>query len=97
MARRCARACPRTAWKVALPYSSGVRAWCAGSSSANVWINGPNFHDLKDECDPIIGTQDGTLEYKIPNRPVRRLLKGLPAFTTVRGGAYFILCPESVP
>jgi len=57
----------------------------------NVWINDPNFHELGNERDPIIGTQDGTLEFKIPKRPIRRRITGLPAFTTVRGGAYFFL------
>ena len=37
------------------------------------------------------GNQDGTLEFKIPKRPIRKTIKGLPAFTTVRGGAYFFL------
>ncbi|HEY5721337.1 MAG TPA: peroxidase [Allosphingosinicella sp.] len=57
----------------------------------NVWINDRNFHELGNERDPIIGNQDGTLEYKIPNRPIRKKITGLPAFTTVRGGAYFFL------
>ncbi len=57
----------------------------------NVWVNDRSFHELGNERDPIIGTQDGTLEYKIPKRPVRRKITGLPAFTTVRGGAYFFL------
>jgi Dyp-type peroxidase family len=57
----------------------------------NVWINDRNFHELGNEHDPICGTQDGTLEYKIPKRPIRRCLKGLPAFTTLTGGAYFFL------
>ena len=57
----------------------------------NVWINDRNFHELGNECDPICGTQDGTLEYKIPKRPIRKVLKGLPAFTTLTGGAYFFL------
>ena len=35
----------------------------------NVWINDRNFNDLGNERDPIIGTQDGTLEYKIPQAP----------------------------
>jgi hypothetical protein len=38
-----------------------------------------------------MGNQDGTLEYKIPKRPIRKRIVGLPAFTTVRGGAYFFL------
>ena len=57
----------------------------------NVWTNDKNFHELGNERDPIIGDQDGTLEYKIPKRPIRKVIKGLPAFTTVRGGAYFFL------
>ena len=57
----------------------------------NVWVNDRNFHELGNERDPIIGNQDGTLEFKIPKRPIRKTIKGLPAFTTVRGGAYFFL------
>jgi Dyp-type peroxidase family len=57
----------------------------------NVWINDRNFNELGDERDPIIGNQDGTLEFKIPKRPIRKKIVGLPAFTTVRGGAYFFL------
>lgn len=57
----------------------------------NVWINDKAFHELGNERDPIIGTQDGTLEYTIPNRPIRKVFKGLPAFTTLNGGAYFFL------
>ncbi len=57
----------------------------------NVWINDKNFHELGNERDPIIGTQDGTLEFKIPKRPIKQRITGLPAFTTVRGGAYFFL------
>ena len=57
----------------------------------NVWVNDRNFHELGNERDPICGTQDGSLEYKIPKRPIRRKITGLPAFTTVRGGAYFFL------
>jgi Dyp-type peroxidase family len=57
----------------------------------NVWANDRNFHELGNERDPIIGNQDGTLEYKIPKRPMRKRIVGLPAFTTLRGGAYFFL------
>jgi Dyp-type peroxidase family len=56
-----------------------------------VWANDKNFHELGNERDPIIGSQDGTLEFKIPKRPIRKKITGLPAFTTVRGGAYFFL------
>ena len=27
----------------------------------------------------------------MPKRPIRKTIRGLPAFTTVRGGAYFFL------
>jgi Dyp-type peroxidase family len=57
----------------------------------NVWANDRNFHELANERDPIIGRQDGTFEFKIPKRPIRKKITGLPAFTTVRGGAYFFL------
>jgi deferrochelatase/peroxidase EfeB len=57
----------------------------------NVWINDRNFNELGNERDPIIGNQDGTLEFKIPKRPIRKTIRGLPAFTTMRGGAYFFL------
>jgi Dyp-type peroxidase family len=57
----------------------------------NVWINDKNFHELGNERDPIIGNQDATLEFKIPKRPIRKRITGLPAFTTVKGGAYFFL------
>ena len=50
----------------------------------NVWVNDRNFHELGNERDPIIGNQDGTLEFKIPKRPIRKRIKGLPAFTTVQ-------------
>jgi Dyp-type peroxidase family len=57
----------------------------------NVWVNDPKFKDLGNEVDPIVGTQDGTFDLTIPKRPVRKRIKGLPAFTTIRGGAYFFL------
>jgi Dyp-type peroxidase family len=57
----------------------------------NVWINDPNFHELGNERDPLIGNQDGTFDMTIPKRPIRRRITGLPAFTTLLGGAYFFL------
>jgi deferrochelatase/peroxidase EfeB len=57
----------------------------------NVWINDPKFNELGNERDPIIGDQDGTLDFTIPTRPIRRKITGLPAFTTMRAGAYFFL------
>jgi Dyp-type peroxidase family len=57
----------------------------------NVWINDKFFHELGNEHDPICGTQDGTLDFTVPTRPIRKVHKGLPAFTTLTGGAYFFL------
>ncbi|MEV6432644.1 peroxidase [Nocardia sp. NPDC051463] len=57
----------------------------------NVWINDKTFHELGNEHDPICGTQDGALDFTIPKRPIRKVLQGLPAFTTLTGGAYFFL------
>jgi Dyp-type peroxidase family len=57
----------------------------------NVWANDKNFHELGNERDPFIGNQDGTLEFTLPRRPIRKKIAGLPAFTSVRGGAYFFL------
>jgi Dyp-type peroxidase family len=57
----------------------------------NVWANDPEFHELGNERDPLFGTQDGTYDFTIPHRPIRKKIKGLPSFTTVKGGAYFFL------
>jgi len=57
----------------------------------NVWVNDPEFQELGNERDPFIGTQDGSFDYTIPKRPIKRKIVGLPAFTTLRGGAYFFL------
>lgn len=57
----------------------------------NVWVNDPEFHELGNERDPFVGTQDGTYDITIPKRPIRKKIKGLLAFTTIRGGAYFFL------
>jgi Dyp-type peroxidase family len=57
----------------------------------NVWANDRSFHELGNERDPFVGSHDGSFDMTIPKRPIRKKIKGLPAFTTVRGGAYFFL------
>ena len=57
----------------------------------NVWANDPNFHELGNERDPVFGTQDGSYDLTIPKRPIKKKIRGIPAFTTIRGGAYFFL------
>jgi hypothetical protein len=44
----------------------------------NVWANDPNFHELGNEHNPMIGAQDGTFDFTIPKRPIRKRIKGLP-------------------
>jgi Dyp-type peroxidase family len=57
----------------------------------NVWINDLNFHELGNERDPLIGNQDGTFDFTMPKRPLRKKIMGMPAFTALKGGAYFFL------
>src|SRR4051812_3622629 len=57
----------------------------------NVWMNDKTFHELGNEHDPICGTQDGSFDFTIPKRPVRKKIKGLPQFSPLRGGAFFFL------
>ena len=57
----------------------------------NVWVNDPTFKDLDNERDPIVGNHDDPFDMTIPKRPIRKRLRGLPAFTTIRGGAYLFL------
>jgi Dyp-type peroxidase family len=57
----------------------------------NVWINDKSFHELGNEHDPICGAQDGTMDFTVPKRPIREVHQGIPAFTTLKGGAYFFL------
>jgi deferrochelatase/peroxidase EfeB len=56
----------------------------------SVWANDPEFLELK-EKDPFAGSIQGEFEVTIPKRPIKKKVKGLSAFTTVTGGAYFFL------
>jgi Dyp-type peroxidase family len=56
----------------------------------SVWTNDPEFEALN-EKDPFAGSIDGAFEVTIPKRPIKKKVKGLNAFTTVTGGAYFFL------
>ncbi len=57
----------------------------------NVWVNDKTSTSSATSVTRSSATHDGTLEFKIPKRPIRKKITGLPAFTTVRGGAYFFL------
>ncbi len=54
------------------------------------WINDGKFIGAPAEKDPLVGSNDGR-EFTIPKRPIRRHLKGLPAFVVNRGGEYCFL------
>ncbi|MGY1520051.1 Dyp-type peroxidase [Luteimonas sp. A482] len=53
------------------------------------WVNDGTFIGSKGEKDPMIGPNDGTGLFTIPQEPIRRRLKGMPAFVTIKGGEYF--------
>jgi Dyp-type peroxidase family len=53
------------------------------------WVNDGLFIGSPSEKDPLIGAHDGAGQFTIPREPIRRRLKGLPAFVTTRGGEYF--------
>jgi Dyp-type peroxidase family len=51
------------------------------------WVNDGKFIGAPAEKDPLVSSSDGH-EFTIPNQPIRRHLKGLPAFVVNRGGEY---------
>jgi Dyp-type peroxidase family len=54
------------------------------------WINkGQFFHGPTVDRDPIVGANNGSGSFTIPQQPIRRRLQGLPAFVVTRGGEYF--------
>jgi len=52
------------------------------------WVNDSTFIGGSGEKDPISGANDGTGDFTIPRRPVRRRLKDLSRFVITRGGEY---------
>ncbi len=52
------------------------------------WLNDGIFIGASAENDPLVGTNDGSGVYTIPQRPIRRRLKDLPPFVVTRGGEY---------
>jgi Dyp-type peroxidase family len=51
------------------------------------WVNDGKFIGAPAEKDPLVGSNDGR-ELTVPKQPIRRHLKGLPAFVVNRGGEY---------
>ncbi|MFD1937039.1 Dyp-type peroxidase [Nonomuraea mangrovi] len=52
------------------------------------WMNDGVFFGAGDAKDPVVGSADGSGDYTIPRRPVRRRLLSLPRFVVTRGGEY---------
>lgn len=55
------------------------------------WLNGGNFAGMSTEKDPITGKNEGEGMFTIPDKPLRRRVKGLPSFTLTKGGEYFFV------
>ena len=52
------------------------------------WLNDGIFIGAPAEKDPLVGPNDGTGSFTIPQRPIRRRLQDLPPFVVTRGGEY---------
>jgi deferrochelatase/peroxidase EfeB len=55
------------------------------------WINEGLSFGSPDVKDPLVGPNDGSGQFTIPKRPIRRRLTELPAFVVNRGGEYFFI------
>ena len=55
------------------------------------WINDGTFFGTPTEIDPFAGPHDGTEQFTIPQRPIRRRLTELPQFVVNRGGEYLFM------
>ena len=52
------------------------------------WLNDGIFIGAPSEKDPLVGSNDGSGSFTIPQRPIRRRLQDLPPFVITRGGEY---------
>jgi deferrochelatase/peroxidase EfeB len=55
------------------------------------WLNDGIFFGAPDVKDPLVGPNDGSGTFTIPQRPIRRRLQDLPPFVATRGGEYFFV------
>ena len=53
------------------------------------WLNDGIFIGAPLEKDPLVGANDESSGFTIPQRPIRRRLQNLPPFVVTRGGDYF--------
>jgi Dyp-type peroxidase family len=82
------------------PGERGIHFICLNANIArqfefvqHTWVNNPKFAGLYDDTDPLVGGHQGDTGriFTVQARPLRQRVTGLPAFVTVRGGAYFFL------
>ncbi|HEY2880737.1 Dyp-type peroxidase [Nocardioides sp.] len=52
------------------------------------WLNDGIFIGAPEERDPLVGPNDESSGFTIPQRPIRRKLQNLPPFVVTRGGEY---------
>src|SRR5215207_3798693 len=52
------------------------------------WLNDGIFIGAPAEKDPLVGPNEGSSSFTIPQRPIRRRLQELPPFVVTRGGEY---------
>ena len=52
------------------------------------WINDGSFFGAPGEKDPLVGPNDGSGRFTIPQQTIRRRLTDLPSFVVNRGGEY---------
>jgi Dyp-type peroxidase family len=55
------------------------------------WVNEGKFFGSPGEKDPLVGSNDGSGQMTVPQKPIRRKMLGLPAFVVNRGGDYFFM------
>lgn len=55
------------------------------------WMNDGVFFGANDAQDPVTGSRDGSGDFTVPRRPLRRRLTSLPRFVVTRGGEYCFL------
>jgi hypothetical protein len=51
------------------------------------WVGDGVFIGAPDEKDPSVGPNDGSPQFTVPRRPIRRRLTDLPSFVVNRGGS----------
>jgi hypothetical protein len=51
----------------------------------------PKFAGLYNDTDPLVGNSDGSAQHTIQRYPVRKELRNIPRFVTVKAGGYFFM------